>query len=226
MYLHPLHRFASEEAAVALMRAHPLGAWVCHGPEGLLANHLPFWLDTQRGPHGTLVGHVARANPVWRALGQGAGSVVMFQAAQHYITPTWYPGHAAHGQVVPTWNYAAVHAHGVARAVHSREWLLGMLQRLTEASEAGQACPWRMGDAPPDFMEQMLRGIVGIEIPIDRLEARLKASQDEALEDRLGTVAGLLAMGGEQARSMAGWVQHALQAAAPGDSRRYTLPEP
>lgn len=215
MYLHPDHRFTDTDAALALLAAHPLGAWVCAGPDGLVANHLPFFLDRGRGPLGTLVGHVSRANPVWRGLASAGPSVVLFQGPQAYVSPGWYPGKARDGRVVPTWDYAVVHAHGRARAVHDRAWLRAMLDRLTDAHEAGRPAPWRVADAPQDYLDGLLRGIVGIELPIDRLEARLKASQDEAREDRLGTVQGLAAQPGEAARQMAALVQQALDA-APG----------
>jgi transcriptional regulator len=158
---------------------------------------------------------VARANGVWRQLGADTPSVVLFQGPQAYITPGWYPGKAAHGRVVPTWNYVAVHAHGRARVVDDRAWLLAMLNRLTDAQEAGRAAPWRVSDAPSDYIDRMLRAIVGIEIPIDRLEGRLKASQDEAAPDRLGTVQGLQEQGGDQAQAMAALVQDALLADTP-----------
>lgn len=215
MYLHPDHRFTDTDAALALLAAHPLGAWVCAGLDGLVANHLPFFLDRGRGPLGTLVGHVSRANPVWRGLASAGPSVVLFQGPQAYVSPGWYPGKARDGRVVPTWDYAVVHAHGRARAVHDRAWLRAMLDRLTDAHEAGRPAPWRVADAPQDYLDGLLRGIVGIELPIDRLEARLKASQDEAREDRLGTVQGLAAQPGEAARQMAALVQQALDA-APG----------
>ncbi|WP_234413801.1 FMN-binding negative transcriptional regulator [Ideonella sp. A 288] len=214
MYLHPLHRFTDPEALQALMAAHPLGAWVCQGHDGLVANHLPFLLDRGRGPLGTLVGHVARANPVWRELGGATPSVVMFQGAQSYITPGWYPGKAAHGQVVPTWNYAVAHAHGIARAIDDRDWLLDLVERLTDVHEAGRPMPWRVGDAPAPFIDRMLRAIVGIEIPIDRLEGKLKASQDEDLQDRVGTVHGLRQRASDDAASMADLVSQALEADA------------
>ena len=165
MYIHPQHRFDHPAALQALVADHALGAWVCAGPAGLVANHVPFFLDRSRGPLGTLVGHVARANPVWQALGPAVPSVVMFQGPQAYITPGWYPGHAAHGQVVPTWNYLVAHAHGVARVVDDRAALLAMLHLLTDAHESSQAAPWQMADAPAAFMDRMLGAIVGIEIP-------------------------------------------------------------
>ena len=216
MYVHPLHRLTDREALSALVASHPLGAWVCQGRDGLVANHLPFLLDRSRGPCGTLIGHVARANPVWRGLDPGAPSVVMFQGPQAYITPGWYPGKAAHGEVVPTWNYVVAHAHGVARAIDDRDWLLDMLGRLTDAHEANRPSPWSLADAPGPFVDRMMRAIVGIEIPIDRLEGKLKASQDEALADRLGTVRGLRKQAGDAAHAMAALVGKAIDAEGTG----------
>lgn len=216
MYIPPLHQLDDRDALFSLMASRPLGAWVCLGPAGLVANHLPFLLDRHRGPNGTLIGHVARANTVWRSLGPTVPSVVTFQGPQAYITPGWYPGKAAHGRVVPTWNYVVAHAHGVARAVEDRDWLLDMLHRLTDAHEAGRPAPWQLGDAPAPFIDQLLRAIVGIEIPIDRLEGKLKASQDEALPDRLGTVQGLREQAGDEAHGVAELVSKAIAAEAAG----------
>jgi transcriptional regulator len=211
MYLPHYHALTERDALFALMEAHPLAAWVSQCADGLVANHIPWVLDRSRGAHGTLVGHVARGNTVWRQLAQGAPSVVMFTAAQSYISPGWYPGKSAHGKVVPTWNYAVVHAHGSARAVHDRAWLLDMLQRLTQAQEAQRATPWQVRDAPVDYIDRLLGAIVGIEIPIDRLEGRNKASQDEDLADRQGTVRGLRTDGGEQQVAVAQRVAQALE---------------
>ncbi|MEY4749055.1 MAG: hypothetical protein RIQ60_1269 [Pseudomonadota bacterium] len=191
MYLPAYHRLDDPAALHALIDAHALGAWVCTGTDGLVANHVPWLLDRSRGPLGTLIGHVARGNRVWRELGPATPSVVMFSGPQAYITPGWYPGKAEHGRVVPTWNYVVAHAHGVARVVEDRAWLLDMLARLSHAHEADRPTPWRLDEAPADYIEPLLRAIVGIEIPIERLEGRLKASQDEALADRIGSVAGL-----------------------------------
>lgn len=212
MYIHPQHRMTDREALYALMASHPLGAWVCHGRNGLVANHVPFLLDRDRGPFGTLIGHVSRANTVWRELGPAVPSVVMFQGPQAYITPGWYPGKQAHGEVVPTWNYVVVHAQGVARAVEDRERVFEVLSRLTQAHEAHRPTPWSVSDAPAAFMDKMMRAVVGIEIPIDHLEGKFKASQDEALPDRHGTVRGLREQACDAARAMAALVQHALDA--------------
>lgn len=211
MYVNPRHRLTDPDAIFSLMETNPLGAWVCLVQQGLVANHVPFVLDRSRGRFGTLLGHVARANTVWHELGPATPSVVMFQGPQAYITPGWYPGKAAHGKVVPTWNYVVAHAHGVARAIEDRDWLLGMLNRLTAVHEARRALPWRVADAPASFIDKLLRAIVGIEIPIDRLEGKLKASQDEALPDRLGTVRGLQEEPSDAAGAMADLVRKAIE---------------
>jgi transcriptional regulator len=166
------------------------------------------------------MGHVARANPVWRQLFPDTPSVVLFQGAQSYISPAWYPGRAEHGRVVPTWNYVVAHAFGTARVVEEPAWMQAMLQRLTNSQESGQAAPWQMGEAPADFMEKMMRAIVGIEIPIDRIDAKRKASQDEDVQDRFGTVQGLQSQPGEQSRQMAALVLNALTGEAPQDAGR------
>jgi len=183
-----------------LVRAHPLATWVVQTADGLLVNHIPFLIDPDRGPHGTLVGHVARANPVWQQL---AASVAVFQGPQAYVSPNWYPSKHAHGKAVPTWNYAVVHAHGTPRAIESRDALLDIVSRLTHVHEARQAAPWAVGDAPADFIDQMLKAIVGIEVPIERLVGKWKVTQNRSLPDRLGTVAGLRQQGDAQSLAMA-----------------------
>ena len=170
MYVSRHHQLNDLDARFALIESHPLGAWVCASQSGLIDNHIPFYLNRQRGPLGTLIGHVARANPVWGELSAATTSVVMFQGPQAYITPGWYPGKTAHGRVVPTWNYTVAHAHGMARAIDDRDWLLNMLNRLTGVHEAGRPAPWRVADAPADYIDRMLRAIVGIEIPLERLD--------------------------------------------------------
>jgi transcriptional regulator len=215
VYIRQDHQLGDTDTMLALIDDHALGAWVLAGENGLVANHVPFLLDRSRGPQGTLVGHVARANPVWRMLDAPASSLVIFQGPQSYITPNWYPGKAEHGKVVPTWDYAVVHAHGVARAIDDPAWLMDMLERLTNAQEAAQPAPWRVADAPPEYIDKLLRAIVGIEITIDRFEAKLKASQDEAVRDRLGTVEGLRGLVRPQA-ALADLVEGALDAQGAG----------
>lgn len=210
MYVPKDHALPVIADAHSLIEAFPLGAWVAPSNDGLVANHIPFLLDRSRGPFGTLLGHVSRANPVWRKLETLAQSVVMFQGPQAYITPAWYPSKLGDGKVVPTWNYCVAHAHGVARAIDDRDWLHEMLVRLTAFNESSQALPWKVTDAPTDFIDKLTRAVVGIEIPIDRLVGKLKASQDEAMQDRLGTVTGLEASETENASRMAFFVRQAI----------------
>ena len=191
----------------ALLKSHPLGAWVTQADGALVANHIPFLLDADRGERGTLVGHVARANPIWKSFSKDVASVVIFQGPQAYITPSWYPSKREHGKVVPTWNYAVVHAHGMPRAIEDKDWLLRLVTRLTDAHESGKAVPWKVADAPTDYIDKMLDAIVGIEIPITTLVGKWKMSQNRLPADRLGTVAGLQASGDANARAVAALVQ-------------------
>jgi len=203
MYLPAHFEETRPERLRALLRENPLATWVVQADGGLQVNHIPFMLDADRGPHGTLVGHVARANPVWRSLGP---SVAVFQGPQAYISPSWYPSKREHGKVVPTWNYAVVHAHGTPRAIEAPDEVLAIVTRLTQTHEAGSAGPWAVSDAPADYIEQMLKAIVGIEIAVERWVGKWKASQNRGVPDRLGTVAGLRQRGGEQGLGMAALV--------------------
>ena len=186
-----------------LVCAHPLGAWVTQADGELLVNHVPFLLHPDRGEHGTLVAHVARANPVWRSFSRTQASVVVFQGPQGYITPSWYPSKHATGKAVPTWNYAVVHAHGMPRAIEDPHWLLAHVSELSATHEASAAVPWQVSDAPADFIEKLLGAIVGIEIPITRLEGKWKMSQNRPPADKLGVAAGLQARGGDESQAMA-----------------------
>lgn len=203
MYLPKYHALTDLSSMQSHIDSHPLGAWVCHGGGNLVANHIPFVLDRTQGPSGQLIGHVSRGNPVCHDLHEGVRSVVMFIGPQAYITPAWYPGKSDHGKVVPTWNYVAVHAHGVARAIDDVDWKLNMLNRLTDAQESSRPKPWKVSDAPSEYVQRMLGAIVGIVIDIDRLEGRLKVSQDEDLADRYGTVEGLRLERNAQAHEVA-----------------------
>jgi transcriptional regulator len=200
MYMPAHFEETRPEVLQAHVQAHPLATWVVQGGDGLLVNHIPLLLDAERGPHGTLVGHVARANPVWRSLGP---SVAVFQGAQAYISPSWYPSKREHGKAVPTWAYAVVHAHGVPRAIDSRDEVLAIVARLTRVHEAGNAVPWSVSDAPPEYIEQMLKAIVGIEMPVERWVGKWKVNQNRTLPDRLGTVAGLKQRGDVQSLAIA-----------------------
>jgi transcriptional regulator len=211
MYMPQQFEESRPEVLHELIRSHPFGTLVVATQSELHANHLPFLLDPTRGPYGTLRGHVARANPVWKHLGGPLESIAIFQGAHAYITPNWYPSKKADGKVVPTWNYAAVHAYGQARAIEDRTWLLDLVTQLTVEHESAQAAPWRVADAPAQYIEQMLRAIVGIEMPIARLQGKWKVSQNRVQADRLGVVAGLEAQATEQSRAMAALVRERAQ---------------
>lgn len=173
------------------MRAHPLGLLCTAGPDGLDANHLPFHLDPATGPHGTLLAHVARANPLWQRVPSGSAVLVVFRGAEGYISPNWYPGKHATHRAVPTWNYEAVHAHGTLTVHDEEKHVRQVVARLTHTHEAlaeppGPHRPWRMGDAPPDYLQAMLQSIVGIEVRITRLEGKRKLGQNREAPDREG----------------------------------------
>jgi transcriptional regulator len=208
----PSHFEETDSATLqALVRAHPLATWVVQHQGELLVNHIPFLLDAQLGEHGTLVGHVARANPVWQALAEGASSVAVFTGAQAYVSPNWYPSKHAHGKAVPTWNYATVHAHGVPRAFNDPTRVLDVVTRLTQTHEAAQALPWQVADAPADFVASLLKAIVGIEIPVQRWIGKWKVSQNRPAADQQGVVAGLQGQGNEEAGQMAALVHQRIQ---------------
>lgn len=211
MYLPRQFEESRPDALHELIRSHPFSTFVIHTEAGLVANHIPFLLDPQAGPHGTLRGHVARANPVWKQLAQAAQALVIFQGPDAYITPSWYPSKQADGKVVPTWNYAVVHAHGSARAVEDSNWLLQLVTQLTATHEASRAQPWKVSDAPADYTALMLRQIVGIEIPISKLQGKWKVSQNRKMEDRLGVAAGLASNDTEKSRAMAELVKQRAQ---------------
>jgi transcriptional regulator len=178
------------EVLHALMKEHPLGAIVTMQQSGIEANHMPFFVDTSAGPHGTLRAHMPRSSRLWQDT-TGAEALVIFQGPQTYITPSWYPSKHAHGQAVPTWNYAVVHAYGPLRFIENRDWLLANVTELTNSHEAAQKLPWQVSDAPADYVDKMLAQIIGVEIPIARLVGKVKMSQNRPPADRLGVVAGL-----------------------------------
>ena len=195
MYLPAHFREDRPERLEAFVAAHPLGALVVATPHGLEANHIPMLLGRDAAGRSVLRGHVARANELWRRAVEGTPALVIFGGAQRYITPSWYPSKRVTGEVVPTWNYAVVHAHGPIRFIHDHDWLLALVSTLTELNERPRAAPWRVTDAPAAYLECMLRAIVGFEIAVERLEGKFKASQNRTAEDRAGVAAGLAADG-------------------------------
>lgn len=203
MYL-PRHFAETDVAAMhALMRAHPLATLVASGPQGLVANHLPLLLAPDPAPNGTLQGHLARANPLWKEVAPEAPVLVIFHGPQHYISPSSYASKASDGRVVPTWNYVAVHAHGSLRVIDDADWVAAQIEALTATQEAGQAQPWSVADAPADFIERMRAAVVGIEIVIGRLVGKWKLSQNQPAANRSSLIAALEASGKEDSITMA-----------------------
>ena len=176
-----LHRIINE---------HPLGALVTHTSQGLDANHIPFEFDAGKGPHGTLQAHIARNNPL-KDIADDAEVMVIFRSVDAYISPNWYPSkHETHRQV-PTWNYEVVHVHGRIRIIDDEKFIRGVVARLTRKHEASEPRPWKMGDAPLDYMDQMVRMIVGLEIEVTRLEGKRKLSQNREARDIAGAINAL-----------------------------------
>ncbi|MCF8179369.1 MAG: FMN-binding negative transcriptional regulator [Sulfuritalea sp.] len=190
MYL-PAH-FAEtrHEVLHALMREHPFATLVTQGTDGLTANHLPLHLSSEGSPPGVLQGHVARANPLWKHSAD-TDVLAIYQGPQAYVTPSWYPTKHEHGKAVPTWNYVIVHARGRLRVIDDPVWLRAQLEILVAEHEAGFAEPWRIADAPPDYIAKMLAAIVGIEITLTELTGKWKTSQNQPGINRAGVVAGL-----------------------------------
>jgi len=186
-----------------MMAQHPLAAVVTLGSDGLIATHIPLVFEEDGSEFGLLKGHVSRANPQWRNPAAGVDALAIFSGPQHYISPNWYPGKLADEKEVPTWNYVVVHASGPLRIVEEAEWLLAHLNSLTDTHEAASPMPWKVGDAPVDFIASLLKGIVGFEIPIRKLEGKWKVSQNRNEADRHGAVEGLSQLGTGDASVMA-----------------------
>ncbi|REE23298.1 PaiB family negative transcriptional regulator [Paraburkholderia sp. BL27I4N3] len=191
-----LHRLIAEQ---------PFGALITNGPNGLDANHVPFEFEvpsTAAETHGILRAHVARANPVWQEAAANPEALVIFQGPAAYISPNWYPSkHEAHRQV-PTYNYMVVHAHGRIAVRDDESFVRGLVARLTRKMEAGEPVPWKMGDAPADFISQMLGAIVGIEIEVTRLVGKWKLGQNKAADDRRGAAETLLARASDEQKAI------------------------
>ena len=187
-----------------LVRTHPLGLLVTLADAGLQANSIPFFLDADpAGGPGILRAHVARANPLWREARADVQALVVFQGAQAYVSPNWYPSKAEHGKVVPTWNYVMVQARGLLRAIDDAAWVHALVARLTTHHEAAQSKPWAVTDAPTEYIETMTRAIVGIEITLSALTGKWKVSQNRSAADRAGVAAGLVAAGDAASAALA-----------------------
>ncbi|MCO1347510.1 FMN-binding negative transcriptional regulator [Burkholderia vietnamiensis] len=186
---------SNPDALRELIVQHPFGTLVTHGANGLDANHLPFELLPRDGGLGELHAHVARANPLWQEVANGDDVLVIFRAGDAYISPNWYPSkHVAHRQV-PTWNYVVVHAYGRITVRDDEKFVRGVVARLTRTHEASQPLPWKMADAPKDYLDALLQSIVGLQIEITRLVGKRKLSQTKAADDIRGAADALIANG-------------------------------
>ncbi len=208
MYLPSHFEETRPEVLQQLLRSQPLGLLVTQGAAGMEANAIPFLLDPERGPHGTLRAHVARANPVWREARSDVDSMVVFQGPQAYVSPGWYPTKKETGKVVPTWNYVLVQARGRLTVMDDVAWVRRFVGELTDRHEAPLAAPWKVDHAPADYIATLLQAIVGIEIELTSLTGKWKVSQNRPVADREGVARSLAEVGGSEAMAM---VQQVLQ---------------
>lgn len=191
------------EVLQALVASHPLCTLVTVSDEGLVADQIPLLLRPGQGPMGTLVGHVARANPLWRATRLHTPVLAIFQGPQHYISPAWYPAKQVHGKVVPTWNYVVVQARGILRVHDDAAWVRAQVSQLTQQQEARSQQPWAVDDAPPDYIASMLAAIVGISLEVTHWAGKWKVSQNQPGANRAGVLDALHAMPGGTGDAMA-----------------------
>lgn len=191
MYIPQGFRETRPQVLHDLMRQNSFAALISQGAEGMIASHLPFLVEAERGPQGTLLGHMARANPQWRDFRDDAEVLVIFTGPHAYISPSWYEAELS----VPTWNYAAVHAYGVPRLVEDSDELYGLLEAMVRTYEAPLDKPWAL-QPPGDFLSRMMKAIVGFEIPITRIEGKLKLNQNRSNTDQESVVAALRRQGG------------------------------
>ena len=203
MYL-PKHFHAENLAALHdVMHRFPFAAFVTHGLEGFQISHIPVLLDPSRGEKGTLIFHLARANAHWRAITPETEAVLMFLGPDAYISPSYYATKQETGKVVPTWNYIAVHAYGPVRVLDDTRAVRDIVTRLTREHEAQRPSPWAVSDAPPEYIELQLKGIVGLEMTIAKLEGKAKLSQNKARNDRDSVTANLSASTDQKEQAVA-----------------------
>lgn len=191
MYIPSHFAEARVEVLQKALRAVGLFTLVTRDDTGLDASHIPMLLEAKEGPHGKLVGHLARPNGQWKDVPDGAPALAIALGPDAYVTPSWYPSKLESGSVVPTWNYVAIHVHGTVRFFHDRDRLLDVVTRLTERHEGARPHPWHVSDAPPDYIDVMLKGIVGVELSITGIDEKWKASQNRSAPDQTGVTEGL-----------------------------------
>ena len=209
MYIPPHFDEPRVEVMQALIRSRPLATLVTLSPDGLDANHIPLLLSEDPRPLGTLRGHVARSNPVWKDCATDVEVLAVFYGPEAYVSPTWYPSKAEDGKAVPTWNYAVVHARGRLRVIDDAAWLRAQLGLLTDHNEAAFPKPWRVDDAPRDYTERLIEAVVGIEIVITRLTGKWTVSQNQPRPNQAGVVQGLCADTSPDAKAMAALIERA-----------------
>jgi len=192
-----LHKFMEEQ---------PFASLITMGPSGLFASHIPMVLE-QNGANGRLKCHISRANPQWRDYAPSVEALAIFSGPHHYITPSWYPEKEETGKVVPTWNYVVVHAYGHLKVMEDGEWLMAHLAKLTNIQEAGLPVPWKVGDAPADYIASIAKGIVGLEMDIERIEGKWKLSQNRSERDRSGVAKGLAELNTTESLTMKALVE-------------------
>jgi len=190
-----------------LVRAYPLATLVTHSSSGLNANHIPLHLSESPAPYGTVRGHIARANPLFGEIAGGIEALAIFHGPDSYITPSWYATKKETGKVVPTWNYAVVHAYGALRVVDNVSWLRAQLDALTDQNEASFPAPWAVSDAPADHIERIMAAIVGVEMVITKMFGKWKVSQNQPTQNQVGVISGLKACGLPQSQAMAALVE-------------------
>ncbi len=209
MFQPPMFREERIDVMQRLMKAHSFATLVSCVEGHLSANHLPLVVHPELSDNGIIRGHVAVANPLFKA-GKALEKIevmAVFQGPQAYVSPAWYPSKQEHGKVVPTWNYAVVHAHGSLRFVQETEWLMAHLAELTLRNEGHRNVPWVIDDAPADFIQRQLKGLVGIEIDVSSLVGQWKFSQNKNPQDKNGVELGLLADNTEQTRAVSDLVR-------------------
>jgi transcriptional regulator len=189
-----------------LMENQPFASLITVGSSGLFASHIPLVLE-QNGANGLLKGHISRANTQWQDYSPSVEALAIFFGPQHYITPSWYPEKQETGKVVPTWNYVVVHAYGHLKVIEDGEWLMTHLKKLTSIREADSPMPWKIGDAPADYIASQASGIVGLEMAIERLEGKWKVSQNRSEQDRSGVAKGLAELNTTESLAMKALVE-------------------
>jgi transcriptional regulator len=209
LYLPDHFEEARPERIRELVARFPLATLVTRGDDSISANHIPLLLEPDRGAHGVLIGHVARANDLWRPGNHEGESLAIFQSWDAYISPNWYASKAETHEVVPTWNYATVHVYGTLTIHDDEKWLRGVVGKLTRAMETAQPRPWKMADAPRAYIDTMLASIVGIKLSTTRILAKTKASQNRTDQDAEGAARGLESTGDPRDAAMAGMIRNA-----------------